>query len=95
MCMSGVMIGKAIIAVVFRPIPRDRPQALTARFAAAVGTVVRGTAALLLATATRPTAAAATLGSALFSPSNNFVHKGLPLSQDTPHLTHTLSLRFA
>ena len=97
MCWSGVMIGKAIISAVHRPIPRGRPQALTACVAAAVGPATRGAAALLVATTTRPATAAAALGSASSSPSNNFVHKGLLLPQDTPptHLTHTLSHRFA
>ena len=71
MYVNGVRTGMAAIAAVLRPILRDRPQALTACFAAAVGATTRGTAALLIASAARPSAATSTSGFALFSPSNN------------------------
>ena len=70
---SGVRIGivRLTILSVTQPILRDRPQALSACFAAAVGTSTRDTAALLVAATTRPPTATTASGSASSSPSNN------------------------
>ena len=79
MWKSGARIGAEVIIVILRPIPRGRPQALTAWVAAAVGNSSRGPAALLVAAWARPTTPTSALGSASFSPSNDFVRRDKPL----------------
>ena len=73
MCGSGVKIGMATTVVLLRPILQVLIVGLAACTVVVAGTSMPGTVARRAVTAARLTAAATALGSAWFSPSNDFL----------------------
>ena len=73
MCGNGVRTGMENIAAAHRQIPPVRAVGLTVWLAVAAGSSAPGSVAWLFATTTRPSTGAATLVSALPSPSNDLL----------------------
>ena len=82
MYTSGVRTGTAVIVVLLRPILLVLRVGLSACFAVAAVSTTPGTVASLVVATTLPTARAASLASALSSPSNNLTYlKSFPHSE--------------
>ena len=75
MCGSGVRIGMATTVVLFRPILQVLIVGLAACAVVVVGTTLPGTVARRAVSTARLATVATPLGSAWFSPSNDFLFR--------------------